>query len=883
MIACPLCRSVSVTYKAKAEEWECQDCEERFPGPPPGEPAGRSELQPGKAAHPKAIFFSYGHDQNRELVDRFKDDLEKRGHTVWVDYKEIGAWSDWRGKITEGINGSQLAMAFLSKHATRDPGVCRNEIAMALNRFGTVYPILLEPEQEVTPPVTITHLQWQDLSQWRQIYDGHVQGKEWERWYEERLLEIISLLEGDASQFEGEISALRAVLQPATFSSDIARHVPGFVGREWVFDAYHQWLDQQPESRLFWIKAGPGVGKTAIAAMLAHEHQQAIVGAWFCQSGSIERSDPHKALHTLAFQLAARWPDYRIKLRFQLGFNASTSPKDWENLRESLLKKNLPDLFHHLFAEPLTGLIYRDRRLVIVIDALDEATDGEGKNELTDLIAGQFSKLPPWLGFIVTSRPDPTVISRLQGFKPFALDAHDERNRADLGQYLDIELGEQDDFARLPESEQGRLKSILLEKSEGMVLYLQQLVEGLKTGALTLATLDETPRGLGGLYHNAFTHRFASTDEYERDIKPLLRLVLAAPGPLPMGLAMAVLDEGKEGWFKNRTRLGAYLIDTPDGLQLFHKTLREWLLDEASGAYFIDPMPAAKELGRYLCGQFNKPDWGGSPWDEQIVNWLPQLIRLLPDWEDADQLNWLGVYLRLNDNVSTHTVSIARRALAIREKELGPEHPDTTESLNNLAMLLDDIGDYAEAESLYRRALAIREKSLGPEHLDTAESLSNLAMLLDETGYYAVAEPLYRRVLAIREKSLGPEHPDTAESLSNLAMMLNDKGYYAVAEPLFRRLLAIREKALGPEHPDTAESLNNLAMLLDDTGDYAEAESLYRRALAIREKSLGPEHLDTVESLNNLADSLYNQGQHGEAEMLSHRVAAMKEKTPSAE
>lgn len=874
MIACPVCRSISVVYKAKAMEWECLDCEERFPGPIPGEPAGRTELQPSKAAFPKAIFFSYGHDQNRELVDRFKGDLEKRGHTVWVDYKEIGAWSDWRGKIAKGIHDSQLAMAFLSKHATRDPGVCRNEIAMALNRFGTVYPILLEPEQEVTPPVTITHLQWQDLSLWRQICDGLVQGKEWERWYEERLLEIISLVEGEASQFEGEISALRAVLQPATFSSDIARHVPGFVGREWVFDAYNEWLDQQPESRLFWIKAGPGVGKTAIAAMLAHEHQQAIVGAWFCQTGSIERSDPHKALHTLSFQLAARWPDYRIKLRFQLGFNASTSAQDWEGLRESLLKKNLPDLFHHLFAEPLTGLIYRDRRLVIVIDALDEATDGEGKNELTDLIAGQFSKLPPWLGFIVTSRPDPTVMSRLQGFKPFEFDAHDKRNHADLGQYLDIELGQRDDFARLPEAEQNRLKSILLEKSEGMVLYLRQIVEGLKAGALTLATLEETPRGLGGLYHNAFAHRFASNVEYERDIKPLLRLVLAAPGSLPKGLALAVLDGDKESWFRKRTRLGAYLLDTPDGLQLFHKTLREWLLDEASGVYFVDPLPAAKELGQYLWEKIEEHN-AEFPlekyrernakfpleWKKQILNWLPQLAPQLPLWKEPDQLNKLGEFLRKHYALA-QAETIFRHALVIQEKTSGSDHLSTATRLHKLALLLFEKGDYAAAEPFSRRALAIREKALAPDHLDTLASLNSLAMLLKATRDYVAAEPLFRRALAISDSdnAFGHEHSGPATIMHNLASLLQATGDFTAAELLCRRALALAEKVSGPEHPDTAMGLNKLALLLKNKRDYTSAEPLFRRALAILEQTLGPEHPETATCLTDLGSMLITQG-----------------------
>ena len=51
-------------------------------------------------------------------------------------------------------------------------------------------------------------------------------------------------------------------------------------------------------------------------------------------------------------------------------------------------------------------------------------------------------------------------------------------------------------------------------------------------------------------------------------------------------------------------------------------------------------------------------------------------------------------------------------------------------NLNNLARLLEYQGDLAAARPLFERALAIREKALGPEHPDTAGSLNNLACLL---------------------------------------------------------------------------------------------------------------------------------------------------------
>jgi len=114
---------------------------------------------------------------------------------------------------------------------------------------------------------------------------------------------------------------------------------------------------------------------------------------------------------------------------------------------------------------------------------------------------------------------------------------------------------------------------------------------------------------------------------------------------------------------------------------------------------------------------------------------------------------------REGEGVTLGNIGRVYDALAIREKQLGPEHPDTAQSLNNLAELYRAQGKYEQAEPLYQRALAIREKQLGPEHPYTATSLNNLAGLYRAQGKYEQAEPLYQRALAIREKQLGPEHP----------------------------------------------------------------------------------------------------------------------------
>jgi CHAT domain-containing protein/Tfp pilus assembly protein PilF len=219
------------------------------------------------------------------------------------------------------------------------------------------------------------------------------------------------------------------------------------------------------------------------------------------------------------------------------------------------------------------------------------------------------------------------------------------------------------------------------------------------------------------------------------------------------------------------------------------------------------------------------------------------------------------------------------RALEIRERILGPDHPDVSQAINSLAALHYYKGEYSKAEPLYQRALAIWEKSLGPEHLNVAHTLNNLATLYSALGDYVKAEPLYQRALAIKEKALGPDHPDVAMSLNNLANLYGALGDHAKAEPLQRRALAIKEKALGPDHPDVAMSLNNLANLYGALGDYAKAEPLQRRALAIREKALGPYHPEVALSLLNLATLYSDQSDYAKAEPFYRRALAIREKS----
>jgi len=220
-----------------------------------------------------------------------------------------------------------------------------------------------------------------------------------------------------------------------------------------------------------------------------------------------------------------------------------------------------------------------------------------------------------------------------------------------------------------------------------------------------------------------------------------------------------------------------------------------------------------------------------------------------------------------------------RRALKIRERIYGSAHPFVAFTVTHLAEIAREQKRYAETEELYRRALAIREQALGPNYPDLAQSVTDLAEFYVAQGRAAEAEPLFRRAIALYENVYGPEHRRVAAALSNLAGFYRDLGRYAEAEPLYQHALAMREKGLGPEHPDVAATLNDLAELYNRQARIAEAETLYQRALAMREKTLGPEHPDVATTLNGLAELYDKQGRYADAEPLYHRALAIREKT----
>lgn len=156
--------------------------------------------------------------------------------------------------------------------------------------------------------------------------------------------------------------------------------------------------------------------------------------------------------------------------------------------------------------------------------------------------------------------------------------------------------------------------------------------------------------------------------------------------------------------------------------------------------------------------------------------------------------------------------------------------PDPGLPLNQLGVIHQGMGNYAEAIPVFVESLAIKRQALGREHPYIAISLDNLAMTYKHIGDFGAAESLSREALEIACQTLGADHPTTATILSNRATLCQETGDYRQAESLHRQALNIRRKVLGEQHPQVALSLDELALLYQKAGDYKAAEPFHQRA-----------------------------------------------------
>jgi tetratricopeptide (TPR) repeat protein len=135
------------------------------------------------------------------------------------------------------------------------------------------------------------------------------------------------------------------------------------------------------------------------------------------------------------------------------------------------------------------------------------------------------------------------------------------------------------------------------------------------------------------------------------------------------------------------------------------------------------------------------------------------------------------------------------------------------------------------AEPYYRRALDIRKKMLGNDHPETAIALNNLANDLRSAGKKLdEAEICYQEAVRIRTATIGPNHISTGFTLSGYGRLMRMKGDANKAIELLERAYDICITVRGAQHRDTLPTAIELAELYLERGDHERAQHVIERS-----------------------------------------------------
>jgi eukaryotic-like serine/threonine-protein kinase len=174
-------------------------------------------------------------------------------------------------------------------------------------------------------------------------------------------------------------------------------------------------------------------------------------------------------------------------------------------------------------------------------------------------------------------------------------------------------------------------------------------------------------------------------------------------------------------------------------------------------------------------------------------------------------------------------IPVMRRAVALLQGILGADE-DRAIAMNTLGQVLANTGNEREAEQLFRQAATLDEHLKDDKRGAAGMPLQNLAVLLNREGRYAESVTIARLALTVEKQYFPADDPGVLSTERNYAMALETVHNLNQAEPMLRELMIRTARVRGPDHPESMVAQVQLAEILIDLGRFAEAEQLTRAA-----------------------------------------------------
>ncbi|KAJ7190140.1 hypothetical protein GGX14DRAFT_606487 [Mycena pura] len=454
-------------------------------------------------------------------------------------------------------------------------------------------------------------------------------------------------------------------------------------------------------SNIFWLYGVAGSGKSTIATTVAQSFRElGRLGAFiFFNRNNPASGNPKAVLHTIAYWMA------------KSNSHVETVLCDVLAHEPTLLNASLRTQFNKLLLDPLVAAKdYICGPIVIILDALDECSNKDGRSSLISLIVNDFPNLPAIFRFVITSRPDSTIAAPFRKnlhITPRFLDISSNESQEDIALYVrytmaNIRTANSGLQSTWPG---GDAMTQLTERSGGLFIWASTGYKFINRDSPEnkLKMLLDPSREftsdsrLDELYTTALENSADWSDEdFCRDAIPVLGLIVLGRAPLTAEAMDSLLDL-KQGRSSKLLRDLGCIVQWESGqtARMLHGSFSEYLTDpDRSGAHpwFVDKSCVNRSLTlqcfRVLHSQLKFNICDLENWDllnsgvpnlstrvEQHIScelsyaskyWASHLHDIVADNEVLTRLrNFMGTdFLHWLEVLSlTEQVSIAQRAL----------------------------------------------------------------------------------------------------------------------------------------------------------------------------------------------------------------------------
>jgi len=563
---------------------------------------------------------------------------------------------------------------------------------------------------------------------------------------------------------------IREQLPLIDFSLDIEQGRERFVGRKNVPAAIDSWFADRMSPSIFLLTGEHGIGKTAIAADLCRKQHNKLVAVHFFHAGDARRADARQAVLSMTFQMSqpGKIPGYRRRLaEADLG---------------RMLTRPLPELLHWVFVELFgTEQAHEANECprLVVIDALDEA-EAAGANALSDFIdrvrVGSIT-LPRSLKIFATSLPGHGSDFLLPEPGGYHLDAGHEDNLRAIRRYLDEAIRD-----KLSEADIGSL----VERSGGSFLWASASVVDVLAGV----EHSQLPRGLPAYYRYRLA-RLRASDPYRYDnvVRPLLEVLVAALGPLPLGVVAAATGVPSAELRVEAGRLSGHVEVTEAGLRARHMCFVEWLKDAGLAQEFVVRSidgHARLAQGCWDAMNCDRP-LSGVEADYCLAN-LPEHLLAAGRWQQLTEALWSPKLRVFERWVAGGRAATGIKVAEATARHLGEQHRGGVVG-NALAI---EIGKLYMSQGNYDDARQWLEEGARGSYGQVGRKLC--AVALHELGSIALynadharASRLYGEALALVRDGPEVHHGEVAANLLGLATLSNGLESLALADDAVER------------------------------------------------------------------------------------------------